>query len=414
MHFRHRPALGRSRRFTAWAAPALLACALAAPALADDSADVLKLLNASRHAEALTRVDAAIASKPRDAQLRFLKGVILSETNKPAEAIAIFTRLTEEFPQLPEPWNNLAVLYAGQGQYDKARAALEKSIRTNPSYATAYENLGDIHAKLASLAYARALQVDAGNANVRNNPQLALVKSLGQVNSAPPRTLEPTPLPRPQSLPQSLPPSTPQPLPPMAQAPQAVAPPAATPQAPKPVAPQPATPPAAKPVAPQPATPPAARPTTPQPAQSNPPQPPKAVAPTAPSAPARAESENKSRASKQAEASREAVLATVHAWARDWSERDVKGYLSHYAPDFETPGRQSRKAWAEDRQARIVGKGRINVKVEAPQVSVDNGRATVKFRQQYSSDRLTVSSRKTLVLVQQKGRWLIQKESTGG
>ena len=66
-----------------------------------------------------------------------------------------------------------------------------------------------------------------------------------------------------------------------------------------------------------------------------------------------------------------------------------------------------------DRQARIVGKGRIQVKVEGPQVSVENGRATVKFRQQYSSDRLSVSSRKTLVLVQHKGRWLIQKESTG-
>ena len=87
-----------------------------------------------------------IRDRPKDAQGRFLKGQILTEMNKPADAIAVFTKLTEDYPELPEPYNNLAVLYAQQKQYDKARTALEMAIRTHPSYAIAYENLGDVYA----------------------------------------------------------------------------------------------------------------------------------------------------------------------------------------------------------------------------------------------------------------------------
>ncbi|MBK5206948.1 MAG: tetratricopeptide repeat protein, partial [Polaromonas sp.] len=117
-----------------------------------------------------------LASKPRDPQMRFLKGVIQTETGKTSDAIATFTNITEDYPELPEPYNNLAVLYAGQSQFDKARAALEMAIRTNPSYATAHENLGDIYARLASQAYSKALQLDSSNATVQ--PKLALIHQL--------------------------------------------------------------------------------------------------------------------------------------------------------------------------------------------------------------------------------------------
>jgi tetratricopeptide (TPR) repeat protein len=109
----------------------------------------------------------ACADEPRDAQARFLKAVILTEQGNSREAIDIFTRLTQDFPELPEPYNNLAVIYAAQGQYEKARAALEQSIRTQPSYATAYENLGDVYAKLASQAYDKALQLDKTNSGAQ-------------------------------------------------------------------------------------------------------------------------------------------------------------------------------------------------------------------------------------------------------
>lgn len=132
-------------------------------ALADDYADVNQLLRDGRHADALARADQYLAANSRDPQMRFLKGVVLTEAGRTAEAIATFTRLTEDYPELPEPYNNLAVLHAAQNQYDKARAALEMAVRTNPGYATAHENLGDVYARLAAQSYARAAQLAPGS-----------------------------------------------------------------------------------------------------------------------------------------------------------------------------------------------------------------------------------------------------------
>ena len=160
-------------------APAALLAALlfaCAPALADDVQDAARLLRSGQHQQALERVNKAIAAKPKDAQARFLKGLILAEQGNSKEATEIFLALTKDYPDLPEPYNNLAVIYASQGQYDKARGALEQSIRTHPSYATAYENLGDVYAKLASQAYDKALQIDSANPAAKN--KLALVRDL--------------------------------------------------------------------------------------------------------------------------------------------------------------------------------------------------------------------------------------------
>jgi len=146
-------------------------------AWADEYADVDRLFGAGQLAEAVQKADQFLASNPRDARMRFLKGLVLSEQGRPVEATAVFVKLTEDFPELPEPYNNLAVLYSKQGQYDQARRSLEAAIRTNPSYATAYENLGDVYAKLASQAYSKALQIDDGN-TAKVAPKLAMIRDL--------------------------------------------------------------------------------------------------------------------------------------------------------------------------------------------------------------------------------------------
>ena len=171
-----------TRHLAVWRKVALatLVCATlgstAVWAQADEYAEVNRLVRAGQLNEALGKVDQYLASKPRDPQMRFMKGVIQTESGKPADAITTFTKLTEDFPELPEPYNNLAVLYAGQSQFDKARAALEMAIRTNPSYATAHENLGDVYAKLASQAYSKALQLDTSNTGVP--PKLSLIRNI--------------------------------------------------------------------------------------------------------------------------------------------------------------------------------------------------------------------------------------------
>ena len=98
---------------------------------------------------------------PRDSRARFLKGVILAKQNRVQEAVGVLTALSEEFPELPEPHNNLAVLYAGQGKYEEARRELEMAVRASPDYAIAYQNLGDVYAALAAQAYEKALRIDA-------------------------------------------------------------------------------------------------------------------------------------------------------------------------------------------------------------------------------------------------------------
>ncbi|MFM2274360.1 MAG: hypothetical protein RL211_232 [Pseudomonadota bacterium] len=148
---------------------------------ADEYGDVAQLVRIGKLPEAMAKADLYLASKPRDPQMRFLKGLIQRDSGKPADALATFTKLTEDYPELPEPYNNLAVLHASQGQFDKARVALEMAIRTNPSYATAHENLGDIYARLASQAYNKALQLDNNNSAVQ--PKLALIRELFTPNA---------------------------------------------------------------------------------------------------------------------------------------------------------------------------------------------------------------------------------------
>jgi tetratricopeptide (TPR) repeat protein len=146
----------------------------AAPA--DDFKEGSKLYQQGKLDQAMAKVTTGLQQQPKDAQGRFLKGLIQTEQKKTTDAIQTFTGLTEDYPELPEPYNNLAVLYAGQGNYEKAKAALELAIHTHPAYATAHENLGDIYAQLARRAYDKALLLDKSNTTALS--KLALVKEM--------------------------------------------------------------------------------------------------------------------------------------------------------------------------------------------------------------------------------------------
>ena len=338
---------------------------------ADDYSDITQLLRAGKAQDALAKADQRISTNPRDPQLRFLRGVAQADIGKQTDAISTFTKLTEDYPELPEPYNNLAVLYANQNQLDKARTALEMAIRTNPAYATAHENLGDIYAKLASQAYNKALQLDASQAGTLR-PKLALIrelfsvdaKSAGAKGSA---TVARATAPAPTAAPVAAP------------APVVAAAPAAAPS------PAPAPAPVAAPA----------------------PAPAPAAAPTPAAAPAPAKTATAHNAAKDVE-------MAVQAWASAWEDQDMGGYLGAYAKTFQPKGQTSRAAWEKERRERIVGRAKINVGISDLSVKIDGDKAQARFRQQYSSGNLNVSSRKTLDMVNQGGRWAIVRESTGG
>lgn len=347
--------------------------------------DIQRLMKQNQLPQALEKVDIYIANKPKDAQGRFLKGLILTDMARTADAIAIFTRLTEDFPELPEPYNNLAVLYAQQKQYDKARTALEMAIRTHPSYSIAHENLGDVYAKLASQAYDKALQLDSSNTVMQT--KLSMIKELISTSTKPdtkPLPVATSPAPEPVKTAAAEPPKPTNPPKPAVSTPQPVPQPAPQPPVAAPVKPveKVAT---AQTTVKQPEIRPAPEDKAPEP---------KAV-------PQKATTEN----------SESDIAKALQDWASAWSRKDVKGYLGYYANDFQTPRGIARKAWETERGKRIDKPGKLQVAVSDIKVSVNGDKATVRFRQQYTSSTFNGRTSKTMVFVKAGNRWLIQQES---
>jgi Flp pilus assembly protein TadD len=129
-----------------------------APAVSPEITQTRELIADRQWAAAAKKIDQALGKRPRDPQWRFLQGVVFAETGKATEAISVFERLTEDFPELAEPYNNLAALYVDQNELQKARLLLERAIINKPEYALAHENLGDIYTWLAMAAYEKALK----------------------------------------------------------------------------------------------------------------------------------------------------------------------------------------------------------------------------------------------------------------
>ena len=166
------------------AAPAQEPAAVVPPELSEDARkaynqglrEIRDLMTRKEYAAATAKIDALLATRPREPQARFLKGVAQTEQGQSAAAIATFRGLVEDYPELPEPYNNLAVLYAQKGDYENARVVLETAVRAAPDWAVAHENLGDVYARLAAVQYNRAATLD--KANKTAPAKLVLVRQL--------------------------------------------------------------------------------------------------------------------------------------------------------------------------------------------------------------------------------------------
>lgn len=344
-------------------------------ARADEVSDVQAILAAGKAAEGLKKVDQLLAAKPEEPRLRLQRGIALSLLNRNAEAIGVFQKLIETHPELPGPYNNLAVLYGNQGEYEKARQALELAIRTNPAYATAFQNLGDVYARLAGQAYKKALALDKNDGVLPL--KLAVVQNIFESSVDPRKVPAPAPIPAPAPAAAPMPAAKPAPAPAAATPAPAPAPAAAPTPA---VAPTPA----AKP-APVPAPAPVAKPE--------------------PSKPEPAKAEN------SAAADRQAVENAMLAWAKAWSSRDMNSYYAAYTSDFKGKS-PNRKAWEQERRDRITSKKSIKVTLSDIKVKLQGDKATVSLRQDYNSDALSVKSSKSFTLNRSRnGRWQIADET---
>jgi tetratricopeptide (TPR) repeat protein len=332
---------------------------------AGDAEDIQQLIKSKQLPQALDRADKSLTKSPKEPSIRFLRGIILTEMGRTEEGIKAFTQLSADNPQLPEPYNNLAVLYAQQNQLDKARAALLMAIQTNPAYATAHENLGDLYARLASQAYDKALQLEGSNPTVQTK-----LKMVGSLFGSPSAININSKVNPPVKVAQISPTTKP------------TAPPTAVPT--------PVATPTAKPVA------------TPSPAP--------VIKPSAVPAPAPAPTPKPDARDGE----KQQIIAAVDNWAEAWSKQNVNSYLAAYSNNFKTPNGQKLSDWGKTRRSLISRPKSIDVKVSDLKIELnDDGTAKAHFRQSYKASHLSSTTGKTLILEKSGSRWLIREERTG-
>lgn len=326
--------------------------------------EVAQLLEQGQAEQAAIRADQFLQQNPSDAEMRFLRGVIATEQQQPTQAIQIFSALARDYPGMPEPYNNLAVLYAAQGQERKAADALEQAIRVQPGYAVAHENLGDLYARMASQSYAKALELDGARQGIA--PKQALMAQIAPGQEGTAVTGAALPVPAAASGPVRKPQSAV--LPPTAER----MPSAAAQQVKVAEASEAAS----------------------------------SASPVVNAVPAAV-------ALQVLDVSPAAVQAAVQSWAKAWEQQDMDAYLAAYSPGFKPADGSSLAAWTQARRQRIEGKREISVSLSDLQVVVDGERATARFVQAYAAGALKSNSRKTLVLQPDQGQWRIVSETVG-
>lgn len=307
------------------------------------------------------------ANVDAEALERFQRGIVLAEQKQTESALAVFEQLTRDYPGWPEPFNNLAVLYASRGEEKKAEAALLAALRTHPSYALIYRNLNDLYAGIAERAYRKALESEAGETDP---PRLALATEValprdttGSVSIASPAEGE-------RAVPDTV---------------AAVAARTETAVVNRPVS-EPEPPPLQVAAA---LAEPLKEPLT------------RTREPAATQSPGQTGLENE-------------VLDAVTSWLSAWSSQDVERYLSFYGHHFQPGGGVSRERWESLRRVRVSKPAFIEVRIAEPMVRLEAGdRAVVRFLQRYRSNTFEGRTWKTLHMSRGPSGWKIIREQTG-
>jgi hypothetical protein len=346
-----------------------------APVQADDLEEIRDLADSGRTYEALTRLEPLLETEPDRVQSLMLKGILLTRLGRVDEAKEIFLGLIKSSPELPEPYINLATLYAGAGDYDRAVRILKRALATHPSYQAAYENLTKVYGKLASEAYRRALGDEAETDG--EAVELILVE---QIHPGATIGIEMETAVEVQLAETAAPVETP----------------ALTPPAPEPFRPTGGEEPEQE--------------TSPEVAEASDvfiPAEESTIAEIEPEAEIAADSDSDEPATPDLEQ----VAGMVDEWALAWTEQRVEEYLDFYSREFTPMNGLSLEGWEVMRRGRLTGPGFISITVEDLEVEEEGpGRAEARFVQLYDSNVLQDSCVKLLALVWEDGGWKIVAE----
>lgn len=323
---------------------------------------VQQALAEGRYGEALEHIEQRLQQQPRDAQARFLQGLALTMLERLDQASQVFAELARDYPQYPEPANNLAVLQARRGQLELAERTLRRLLGQHPDYASAHENLGDVLTAQAEAAYRRAAELDSADTTLHSKLRL-----LGELNALPQERREADRGPA-QPAPAVVRPSPPQPT-----TLRRAAPAAAT----------------TAPVATS----------TPAPAS-------RAPAESAPTGTATAPTAADVRLPAD-------VAAALEAWREAWERGDVDAYLDAYAQEFVPPRELDRVSWAAQRRDRVRPERNAQIRFAPLRVErLGAERWRIDARQDYRARNYADSVIKRLILVREGETWRIGREVT--
>ncbi len=357
-------------------------------ALAQNADVVANFLQNGQFQEALNTISTQ-PNNNKDPLLRFQKGVALSGLMRNDEAITEFSSLIKEFPQLSEPYNNLAVLYSAKGDFIKAKTALESAIKIQPNYPTAYENLGDIYSKIAMQYYQKAVSLDT-NSNAQNKmTNLKLVINPGSAM--------PMPIPAPLYNNRDNYNNT---------APILVAPIAKGKHKNKNTSTNEVTfTDGTEKTRPKQKT--IKLDKTPT-AKIDKIEKPLPIVPTVKVI----QPIDISKPSNNPEIDKSEISQVVKQWSSNWSNKNIDGYLAHYAESFSPNDGKNKEEWAKARKTRILDKNSIKISFEAMDINItSNSTARVNFKQIYESDKFKDTSNKTLEMIKVNGQWKIKREN---
>ena len=140
--------------------------------------DVERLIKARQYQDAVNLINTKIKATPRNVQIRFVKARLEIEMRQFGEAKKSLIEITQQFPELPEPYNNLAAIAANQGNWIEARDYLELALKLRPTYVIASANLGEIYIRLGAQAYENAAKGALTNQRQYTNRAKALLDVL--------------------------------------------------------------------------------------------------------------------------------------------------------------------------------------------------------------------------------------------
>jgi tetratricopeptide (TPR) repeat protein len=312
-------------------------------------------------------------------ELNFHKGLIQLKREQYDPAIAHFSVIPSSSPYYLAARNNIATIYAAQGKLNDAKATLEQALKSNQPLELMYNNLNNLKTHLASKNYASALQL----LDPAKNNKLSLVVSTNGLAQYSPKVVAASP--GPNGAPSAAP---------------TVSPSAA------PVATAPSTTSATTAEGSAKATEPAPAKTTVAAASSK-----ERASESKPTAPP----EKASAASAEEAELTQAATQALQLWAQAWEKKDMDRYVKSYVPGFTPSDGKSHAEWIKDRQDRILSKGQIKIQISQVDAKlVNKNTIKLRYRQNYQSDKLKVSSVKLIEMKLQDQRWLITSERSAG